>query len=768
MKTIFRVAKTELRTLFYSPIAWFLLIVFLVQCGIGYFSALTYFARQQEMSGSINYLNHLTENVFVGARGLFSSVMQKLYLYIPLLTMGLISRETSSGTIRLLYSSPIRVRDIVLGKFLSMMIYNLLLVAIISLFVVTGLFHIQSPDTGMLLIALLGFYLLLCTYAAIGLFMSCLTTYQVVAAVSTFVMIAILSYIGTVWQGYDFARDLTYFLAINGRTQKMLVGLLTTKDLVYFIVIMYMFLGCSIYKLKAGMESKPALVKAGRYVAIIASGLLIGYITSRPSLTGYYDATANKSRTLTPQVQQIIKDFGDAPLEVTAYVNLMDSYKYLGLPEARNADLARWESYMRFKSDIRLRYTLYYDSTMDAAYMGKVYPGKSMQQLAAQYAKSSDLKLSLFKTPAEIRKMIDLRPEQNRYVMQLKYKDRTSFLRVYNDPQVWPGETEVAAAFKRLQQARLPRIAFLTGNLERDIHKLGDREYKTLTNQSTFRYSLVNQGFDVDTLSAETGLIPEGISALVIADPKTAFSPVMFASLQQYIHKGGNLLIAGEPGKQAILNPLLQQLGVQLLNGTLVQQSKEQAPDLLLPLLTATAGGFTRAVKRAFDDSVKIAMPGAAALMYTDTGAFVIKPLLMTDARYAWLKKGTLVADSANVLFDAAGGDLRQPFPVAVSLTRQLNGREQRIVVTGDADYMSNKELNRYNVRTANFVFNTSLFSWLSDGAFPIDTSRPPAKDNKVKVTVEEAEYLAILYEWVLPGLLLAFAAILLIRRKRK
>jgi len=103
--------------------------------------------------------------------------------------MGLISREINGGTIKLLYSSPVKIQQIVFGKYLAMMVYSLVLIAIVGIFMIAGMFNIKSADGGMLLSGTLGFYLLLCTYSAIGLFMSCLTTYQVVAAVSTFVMI---------------------------------------------------------------------------------------------------------------------------------------------------------------------------------------------------------------------------------------------------------------------------------------------------------------------------------------------------------------------------------------------------------------------------------------------------------------------------------------------------------------------------------------------------------------------------------------------------
>src|SRR4051812_32993460 len=217
MKTVFKIARAELRILFYSPIAWFLMIVFLIQCGITYLNLLEDKTLTQEIGGmGLLYLTRITEGIFTSRNGLFVSVMQKLYLFIPLLTMGLVSRETSSGTIKLMYSSPIRIRTIVFGKFVAMMIYSLLLVAVVGIFMVLGMNNIVHAQGGILLSAVLGFYLLLCAYSAIGLFMSCLTTYQVVAALSSFVMIGVLSYIGTVWQNIDFVRDLTYSFLFQG------------------------------------------------------------------------------------------------------------------------------------------------------------------------------------------------------------------------------------------------------------------------------------------------------------------------------------------------------------------------------------------------------------------------------------------------------------------------------------------------------------------------------------------------------------------------
>lgn len=807
MKTIIRVAITELRTLFYSPIAWFLIIVFLIQCGVVYVGHLDALARTQELGGmSLGYMSTLTQQVFLGQRGLFGSVMQNLYLYIPLLTMSLISRETSSGTIKLLYSSPVKVREIIFGKYLAMVVYSLLLVAVIAIFVVSGIFHIQYAETGMLMTALLGFFLLLCTYAAIGLFMSCLTTYQVVAAICTFVMIGILSYIGSLWQRVEFVRELTYFLSINGRTGKMLGGLVTTKDLIYFLVIVYIFLGLSIYKLKAGMESKPAMVKAGRYVAVVASALIIGYLSSLPGFIGYFDATANKTRTLTPQVQKILEGLGNEPLEVTAYVNLLDRYSYLGGPESYNQNIDRWEHYTRFKHNIKLNKVSYYDSAISNPYLLRSYPGKDIHEVARKYAKANDVDLKDYLRPEQIRKMIDLRPENNQYVMQLKWKNRTTWLRVFDDQQVWPGETEVAAALRRLQAAQMPVIAFVTGDLERDINKSGDRDYKKLTNETGFRNSLLNQGFDVQTVSLETEDIPEGIAALVLADPKIELLPASVEKLKKYIEKGGNLLLAGEPSKRSVLNPLLKEWNIQMMEGSLVQESKDDVPDMLSPLVTANTLPFYKPMAKVVADSGQVSMPGTAALTYSAGGLFTIQPLLITDSSKSWnrmkaIDNDLMLSASSNgpantaqvmvtgnmglsiaasegpgrprsraavgtVVFSPQEGDSKGPFATALSLTRKINNKEQRIVIAGDADFMSNKELGRWG--KSNFLFSTALFRWLDNGEYPVDTFRPEAKDKRVTVTMDQVNILRIVYIWVLPAVLLIFASVLLIRRKRK
>jgi ABC-2 type transport system permease protein len=776
MKMIFKIAKTELRNLFYSPVAWFLTVAFMVQCAVYYCTPLVGTARWQDIAlksmRNFKGWGGLTPQLFMAGDSIFKNALQNLYLFIPLLTMGLISREVNNGTIKLLYSSPVKTREIVLGKYLAIMLYNLLLVSVIGVFIVMGIFQIEHADDGMLLSALLGFYLLVCTYTAIGLFMSSLTNYQIVAAIGSFIVILVLSRIGGLWQKYDFVRDINYFLSISGLTMKMLKGLITTKDVIYFGLVIFMFISFTLIKLKSGRESKSWMIGAARYGVVTVVVLAMGYFSSRPAFIGYWDTTAGKYNTLHPNIQKVIEELGDGKLEVTLYTNLLGGGAPKGFPLNRNEYLSEvWERYQRFKPDIEFNYVYYYDTGDKDSTVYKTMPGKSLPEIAEQVASGFDQPLSLFKSPAEIRKMIDLSSESYRVVMELKYKGQRTFLRTFDDNLFWPEDEQIAAALKRLLQAKLPKITFLTGNLERDIYKKGEREYELLVHAKSDRQSLMNLGFDSDTISAGKE-IPTDISMLVLADPKTTLDQSTRDRITEYINKGGNMMVLSEPGKQHILNPVLQQAGIQLQDGILVEVTGYEMPDMVKPLMTARMGEMARdGVSKMFyekmvegDTLFTVDMSGAVSIVATDTSGFKSKPLFITRPGKDWLKKGALVTDSAAPVFNPLEGDTKAPFYATVmASSRMLRGKEQRIIVCGDADFLSTVRQRG----TLTFV-SREMFCWLNYEAFPIYGPQVQPNDALLRLTLTGANTVYILFVWILPALVALMGTILLIRRKRQ
>lgn len=806
MNIIFKITKRELQNLFYSPVAWFLAILFLLQCAYYYITtlndtAIAIDAWKANVPSFTGILGDYSETgaLFFSSVSIIPNVFQTLFLFLPLLTMGIMSREINNGTIKLLYSSPIKLRHIVLGKYLAVMTFTLMLIVILVFFMINGAFHVKSIDYGWLLSALLGFCLLAGAYSAIGLFMSSLTTYQIVSGIGTFAVFFILSRIGGLWQKYDFVRDLTWFLAISGRTEQMLAGLITSRDVIYFILVIFMFLSFTLFKLKGEKESKPWTTKAVRYVGVIVVSLVLGYITSRPALVGYLDTTAEQQNTIKPEMQQILKKMGKEPLQITLYANLFGGGLGAGLPEARNAYLyGFWDKYIRFKPDIKFKYVYYYDNGTDSTLL-KRFPKKTLKQIAGMIAAPGQLDSSMFMPPEEIHKQIDPSKEDLKLFMTARYKRDSVNLRVYGDSEFWPDQREVASKFKRLVEKKWPKVYFVTGNLERSIHKTGEREYSDHTRDIGARQTLVNFAFDVDTLSLEKQEIPVEATALVLADPKTELGNITRKKLEQYIARGGNLMVLGEPGKQAILNPVLLQLGIQLMKGQLVQLSANETPDKITPYMPVAGLDLVQLNKRdrqlqlegrVPDTAYKSLMVGAVAMSYQAKDDFKITPILKTlpdnvtaiptkkvqsgytitlgpakpitasSGRQTWIKMGRLVTDSVPPVFSPTDGDLKAPsFTTAVYLTRQVNNKQQRIIVLGDADNLSNQ---RYT------MWNGDFYNWFDYGEYPVYIPQTHYKDNMLTVSAATTKILKITYIWILPTLLLLTGTILLIRRKRK
>lgn len=765
MKTILRIARVELSVLFYSPIAWFLLILFYIQVSMSYLDQLVLQSTQQELGNS---LQNLTFEFFASPRGgLFvTGVLPYLFLYIPLITMGLISRETQSGTIKLLYSSPVKLSYIVFGKYISMLFFNFFLILALLITVFFASFHIDSIDYGLVFSGLLGIYLLLSAYAAIGLFMSSLSQYQVVAAIATFAVFALLKFVGSVWQEYDFLREVTGYLSIGGRTESMIIGLITTEGVIYYLLITAMFLAFTFLKLRGNRDSSPWIKSTFRYISVVLFTVGIGYVSSLPGMVGYWDTTRTQSNTISVGAQEELKNMIEGPLKVTTYINLLDNSFWQARPQYRKYDIARWEPYVRFKPDIELDFVNYYDSAQNAA-LYKDNVGKTLDEIAEKQAKAFQVDLGWFKKPDEIRQMTQLAPEKNRLIMELEYRGKKTFLRTFDDLKFWPSETEIVAALKRLA-GPVPQIAFLQGEEERSIDKTGDKHYKVATNEINTRAALVNQGFDVLSLSLVDQEMPKGLTALVIADPRAEFSPVVLSKIERYIEEGGNLLLAGEPGKQSVLNPILKHLGVQLMEGTILQGDSNFSPDAVSSYVSYSGNEFGTQITGLYHSKTPINTPGAAGLTFQTDGSFDIQTLLSTDEKITWNRAGKVVLDSADIVFSPERGDVKKSLPTALYLTRKVGPKEQRILVTGDADFLSNVELARKFPETGNSKFYQGFLGWFSYGKFPIQPRFISPTDNKLHMTSDGFKSVKRLMLFLVPSILLLAGTVLLLRRQRK
>lgn len=756
MRTIYHIAKTELQTLFYSPIAWMILVIFTFQAGLIFTNIFEDSARIQELLGHGSYA--LTSVLFTSEQSLLVRILSSLYLYIPLLTMGLMSREYSSGSIKLLYNAPINNRQIILGKYLSMLVYGLVLVALLAVFIVFAGIYIPHFDWGVCLSGLLGIYLLICVYSAIGLFMSSITSYQLVAAICTLSLLAVLNYIGKMWQNIDFVRDLTYWLSMSGRAQKFINGLICSEDVLYFLVLITLFLSWTIIQLQAARQKSRWYITFGKFFSLFAVVMLLGYLTSRPKFMFFYDATQTKSMSLVPESQQIMAQLKGG-MKMTTYGNIMaNDFGYVGSRHI-NEDLDVFEDYFRYKPEIETEYIYYYPQNTDPEEV------KFSIELVNENPKkifSSD-KLDV---------NIDSLSEGMGFIRIFERENgQKEILPDFYDNEKYPREEDMMVLFRRFL-VEAPQVGYVTGFGERSMYIRGERSWRSLLREKTFRQSLINSGLDPVEIHLDRE-IPERVKVLVLADLRNEMDTVQRRYLQQYIDRGGNLLIAIEPRRSKDVDELLGNIGVQAVPGCLVSPNDQMAADIL-PVISIDESAEqldSLMLRDMMYMETYIAGPTTVGLDYAEAAdkGFHAVPLFRTAPKGVWneVESTNFVEDTLRV--NEKLGEVEKSYITAVALNREVNNKNQKILVYGNADYFSNAGIVfRAEDEIANLTVAIASFHWLTDGYSQIRIQRPRLLDSDIMMSHKAAKLSTIFLMGAYPVLLILIALLLTFRRRGK
>src|SRR5512143_3059916 len=122
------IAKRELSSYFFSPIAYVAMILFLAACGVA-------------------FIDDFRPGQVVAMRTIFDWMVWLLVFIVPVLCMGLLAQEFATGTVETLMTAPVTDQQIVIGKFLCAMGFLLALVLPTLLYVALMAMY-GKPDYG--------------------------------------------------------------------------------------------------------------------------------------------------------------------------------------------------------------------------------------------------------------------------------------------------------------------------------------------------------------------------------------------------------------------------------------------------------------------------------------------------------------------------------------------------------------------------------------------------------------------------------------------
>jgi ABC-2 type transport system permease protein len=219
MTNVLAVYQKELWHYFRSPIAYFVVAVFML--GTGYF---------------------FTYNVLLSGIASMSGTLQNmgilLLLVVPAISMRLFSGEYSAGTMELLQTLPLKPWQLVLGKYLGAVTILLMMTAA-TLVDLVPLYLFGEPRTMTILSGYIGFVLLGMACLAIGQFFSSLTRNQIIAALITFSVLVAFWFVGHL-QNFETSytlRALFGYLSLSNHFGDFVVGLLRSEAVAFYLIV---------------------------------------------------------------------------------------------------------------------------------------------------------------------------------------------------------------------------------------------------------------------------------------------------------------------------------------------------------------------------------------------------------------------------------------------------------------------------------------------------------------------------------------------------
>lgn len=321
-------------------------------------------------------------------------------------------------------------------------------------------------------------------------------------------------------------------------------------------------------------------------------------------------------------------------------------------------------------------------------------------------------------------------------------------------------ERSLTNALERLIRGSDRIVAFVTGDGERRADGQANADL------GTFIAQLEGRGMRAVPLNfTQVADVPQHTDLVVLASPALALPPGAVQALVHYVQNGGNLLWLTEPTNDNLgLDPLAASLGVRVLPGVLVDGSGA-ALGLHDPRLIALGDYPPQAITRGF--TLTTLFPQVSALAQVSQAGWAVKPFLRSSTQ-SWTEFHPIDnTKPSDIHFDATVGELKGPLDFGFALSRlspSPDKSEQRVVVIGDGDFLSNSYLGN----GGNRALGERLFDWLLGDDKLVDLPPRGAPDRLIEISQTGLNTISFGFLIVLPLLLLLIGGLIVWRRRRR
>ncbi|HEY8157631.1 MAG TPA: GldG family protein [Methylobacter sp.] len=366
-------------------------------------------------------------------------------------------------------------------------------------------------------------------------------------------------------------------------------------------------------------------------------------------------------------------------------------------------------------------------------------------QLVDRYKRhKADLALTFIDPDSQPEKVRELNIDATGAII-VEYQGRTEKLNFID-------ESSLTNALLQLANAEERWVTFLTGHGERAPDGIANFDFGQFGKELD-RRKIKAQALNLATMPD----IPGNSALLVLSAPAVPLLAGEIELLKRYIQQGGNLLLLTDPGNRH-LDALLQTLGLRQLPGTLVDSSSKLY-GINDPSFVLTSSYPPHPITQGFQ-TISL-YPVTAALEIGEETDF--KPVeLLKSATQSWTETGPIAGE---ILFDADGDEKQGPLTFAYALTRGLDKqKQQRIVVVGDGDFLSNAYLGN----VGNLDIGLRMINWLIHDDRFINIPAKIATDKSLQLSQISVAVIGFGFLVIIPLLLMGTGFYIWRKRKQR
>jgi ABC-type uncharacterized transport system involved in gliding motility auxiliary subunit len=324
--------------------------------------------------------------------------------------------------------------------------------------------------------------------------------------------------------------------------------------------------------------------------------------------------------------------------------------------------------------------------------------------------------------------------------MIIEYAGRSEHLTQIN-------EQIVSSTLLRLAHTRDQTVMYLDGHGERKLDGIANFDLGAV-----FGAKLKQNGFRINSLNLALAQdVPGNTSVLVITQPQLDLMPGEIDKLLHYVERGGNLLWLVDAEPLHGLERLAERLDLLLPPGIVLDPA---ATEMNAPATWSLGATYPpHAITRGFN--LITAFPQARPLAWNEGTDWQHQVLVEVAAR-GWVSR------TGKPKFDKAH-DTPGPAIIAAAMQRNINDREQRIVVVGNGAFLANS----FAGNGGNVDLGVNMINWLSNEENLISLQPRASKDSKLNLSRIQLNVISIVFLLGLPVSVATIGGVIWWRRRR-